>query len=74
MRRAWPVARGQSGNRAFFVNQAGDVLVCKNDQRQYSGFGNTPQPTAAYDQGGSMAEPYAENALGGDGQKWVVVN
>ena len=27
---AWPVAASQSGNRAFFINQEGDLLQCQN--------------------------------------------
>jgi prepilin-type N-terminal cleavage/methylation domain-containing protein len=29
---AWPMGVGQTGNRAFFVNQEGDLLQCQNRQ------------------------------------------
>lgn len=34
---AWPINRGNSGNRAFFVNQQGDVLQTQNNIKLYSG-------------------------------------
>lgn len=71
---AWPVVRGQSGKRAFFVSQSGLVLASNNDLSQYSGFGNTPRPTAAYVNGGAMDTLLETNAIGGDGQKWTIVN
>ena len=51
---AWPNSRGQSGNRAFFTNNAGEVYACANNVAQYSG---TTAPNAngmaAYDTNGT---------------------
>ena len=43
---AWPVNYNQSGNRTFFVNQAGDVLGCEDSN--YDGPGNGPAADAAF--------------------------
>lgn len=73
---AWPCDAGTSGNRAFFVNQAGDVLMCHNKGGAYSGSGKAPLPTAAFEQKGSgdLGGRIAANAVGHDGQHWLVVN
>jgi prepilin-type N-terminal cleavage/methylation domain-containing protein len=52
---AWPVNRGNSGNRAFFVNQQGDVLQTQNTIKLYSGTaaGFFPLADAAFAAGGT---------------------
>ena len=73
---AWPVSRGESGTRAFFVNQGGDILACENKIARYSGWTRTPRAVAAYspEGNGTMAAASAPNAVGFDGEKWTVVN
>ena len=34
---AWPVTNGQTGRRAFVINQSGDLLQSDNAVQQYSG-------------------------------------
>jgi len=45
---AWPINRGNSGNRAFFVNQQGDVLQTLNNTMKYSGNAIAPNASAAF--------------------------
>lgn len=72
---AWPVEAGVSGQRAFFVNQAGDVLACANANGVWSGPAAAPPALAAFAAGeGHLERPVAANANGNDGQRWIVVN
>ena len=78
---AWPTSYGNSGKRAFFVNQAGDVLGTRNSTVRYSGStggagSTTPTPgTAAFIRAGStMSGTIAANTLSADTETWVVVN
>jgi prepilin-type N-terminal cleavage/methylation domain-containing protein len=73
---AWPTSYGNSGKRAFFVNQSGDVLGCRNSLQQYNGSVKRPTPgTAAYlSSGATMASTIASNTVAQDGETWVVVN
>jgi prepilin-type N-terminal cleavage/methylation domain-containing protein len=73
---AWPSSYGNSGKRAFFVNQAGDVLGCRNSTAQYNGTTNRPVAgTAAFLTAAStMSGTIAANTLSADGETWVVVN
>jgi len=72
---AWPAARGNSGNRTFFINQAGDVLATNESNYSES---TTTRPTydSAYTNATtttSMAMPTAANTTGKDGFVWTVV-
>lgn len=71
---AWPVSRGNSGKRVFFVNQAGDVLASPNvaTGTQYSGTTRTPHVNAAYI-GTTMASTLAVNATGSNEERWIAV-
>lgn len=76
---AWPSSFGNSGKRAFFINQSGDVLACKNVTQRYSGnpTGTTgiPVPFAPFLTGTTaMNGSLAANATGLDGERWIVVN
>jgi len=75
---AWPATYGNSGKRAFFVNQQGDVLSCTNGTRRYTVTGATavtPTGNAAFVFGvASMSHSLAVNAVGVDGERWTVVN
>jgi hypothetical protein len=72
---AWPVEAGKSGQRAFFVDQSGDVLACDNADARYTGTAKMPAASAARAAGsaGAMSAPIAANAAGHDGQTWRVV-
>ena len=73
---AWPVEWGKTGKRAFFIDQSGDVMVCKNAFGDYSGLGATPPPFAARKHGSKakqgMSAQNAVQSLASDGQVWTV--
>ena len=73
---AWPSSFGNSGKRAFFANQAGDVLGARNSTQQYNGTTKRPiAGTAAYlVAASSMSGTIAANTTSADGETWVVVN
>lgn len=70
---AWPVKSGTTGNRAFFVNQMGDVL--ETEAGDYSG-DKEPSPYAAFpaDAEGKPAKSIAGDVKpgkkAGDGRVW----
>ncbi|MEC8252964.1 MAG: DUF2950 family protein [Planctomycetota bacterium] len=85
---AWPNARGNSGNRTFFVNQSGDVLATNANATgvQYTGNGTTGTvPTfdaAFFDSDADGNDELSDSTapantttpgLGNDGNTWVVV-
>ncbi len=72
---AWPRSSGQSGRRAFFVNQCGDVLATNGAARSYEGSARAVQWDAAFAASDSsgMANPVAANTVGHDGNTWVVL-
>ena len=74
---AWPMNVNQTGNRAFFVNQEGDLLQTRNQgAAPYDGAANTPAFDAAYTAAGDMG---SQVSIGGnplaavDGNVWVPV-
>jgi prepilin-type N-terminal cleavage/methylation domain-containing protein len=76
----WPINRGNSGNRAFMVNQQGDVLQTLNNTKQYSGLVTQPLADAAFAATGGVAtkinQPLAvtdPNKAGLDGEVWANV-
>lgn len=77
---AWPLQRGETGDRAFFVNQGGDVLECGNAKRGYSGAASAPAADAAFAKGGkagSIDQPLAaakSDKTGMDGDVWSPVD
>ncbi|MEM7204855.1 MAG: DUF2950 family protein [Planctomycetota bacterium] len=73
---AWPASFGNSGKRAFFVNQQGDVLACRNATQRYNGTTNPPNATSAFLSGASstMGSTLASNGTGQDNERWIVVN
>jgi hypothetical protein len=73
---AWPIVRGKSGNRAFFVNQAGDVLQSANEVAKWDGVGKPVAPDAAFLRGGGkgIAGRIAVGTAGKDGDVWKVTN
>jgi len=72
---AWPITFNQSGNRAFFINQEGDLLQMNNRNvaAQYSGAVAGPAFDAAYTVAGDMGSPIATGGVGVDGNTWVPV-
>ena len=76
---AWPSSYGNSGKRAFFVNQTGDVLATRNDTNSYSGATTVPVAgeagflaegnTGRIDHQTARADVAAQ-----DGKFWIVAN
>ncbi|MHC4549504.1 MAG: type II secretion system protein [Planctomycetota bacterium] len=68
---AWPTSFGTSGNRAFYVNQSGDVTF--TETVNYSGPGSGPAPGAALRTPGSansITGLTASSFTGRDGEFW----
>ena len=63
---AWPAAYQQSGNRTFFVNQAGDVLATEN--AAFDGPDNGPGADAAF---ATASDITSQPDIGGVGQQGV---
>jgi prepilin-type N-terminal cleavage/methylation domain-containing protein len=72
---AWPQVQGNSGKRAFFVNQSGDVLATNGIGVAYSGTTSVPAQNVAFlaTTSGNMGDRVSSNATGTDGNFWVVV-
>ncbi len=74
---AWPLDYQQTGNRAFFVNQDGDILQTNNRDLNYDGTATVPGFDAAYTVAGDMSSPTANSAIAGlapvDTGVWTVL-
>ena len=72
---AWPLQVGGSGNRAFFVNQRGDLLQTMNrGGAAYSGTGGGPAFDAALSVPLDMSSVSGINGIpANDGNLWVLV-
>jgi prepilin-type N-terminal cleavage/methylation domain-containing protein len=74
---AWPQNYQQTGNRAFFVNQDGDILQTNNRDLNYDGAVTVPAFDAAYTTANDMASPTANAAVAAlaanDGGVWTVL-
>lgn len=74
---AWPTTYGNSGRRAFVVNQSGNILQTNNAVNQYSGLANMPAPDAAFTDPGDIT---SDLSIGGvpaaaqDGGAWLPIN
>ena len=73
---AWPVAFGNSGRRAFFINQHGEILATSNIVLRYGDGPMAPTSYAAQKRNtyNYMASTIAANSTGWDLQQWIVVN
>jgi hypothetical protein len=69
---AWPVKRGDSGTRTFFVNQEGDILACTSER--YDGAGKGPAADAAFKLSGECRGSPANGVRANDGNVWTMVN
>jgi prepilin-type N-terminal cleavage/methylation domain-containing protein len=70
---AWPVSRGISGTRAFFVNQVGEILQTQNETGAYTGGLSVPAFDAAFLTPGTITGPIAIDTIGQDGERWTKV-
>lgn len=68
---AWPAVGSGPGQKTYFTNQAGDVLV--TEDAKYAGPGNGPAPDAAF-RGPGIAGVAAIGVAGMDGNTWTQVN
>lgn len=71
---AWPLVQGQSGKRAFFINQQGVLLECR--EADYDG--SSVEPEAGAGLVGVAAtsinsDTLATGGVGADGNDWVMV-
>ena len=67
---AWPEKIGESGNRAFFVNQCGDVMQSANGTAKWAGERAPPGSAALL--GDGISSPQAIGTRGRDGEVWKV--
>jgi len=65
---AWPVEHGVTGERCFFVNQAGDIYA--NSDRKYSGESEPPSYAAFDPSGVGILGKVAPEGVGGDRGTW----
>ena len=84
---AWPVDVESTGNRAFFINQEGDLLQTLNNQGAggttllYEGLDVPPSYDAAYEDGttstvtgmGASMGIIAQGLASNDGNTWTIV-
>jgi prepilin-type N-terminal cleavage/methylation domain-containing protein len=70
---AQPVARTNSGNRRFFVNQAGDVMQSANEIAKMQGVTTTINGNSAF-KGTGITGQTAVGTKGNDGDVWKVTN
>jgi len=72
---AWPVDRTRTGNRAFFVNQEGDLLQCLNRAGTVlTNTTSTPPFDDAFATIGSMGSALRIGTANAAGRIWVPVN
>ncbi len=72
-----PVARGNSGNRRFFVNQAADVMQSSNENAKAQGTGAVINGNSGFHfqlSGAGITGRIAVGATGFDGDVWKVTN
>ena len=77
---AWPANLGNTGNRAFFVNEGGEIMFTTQAVNQaYDGPNNAPAADAAYDPAGNgyvagaIMSPLNPGAAAADGETWVTL-
>jgi hypothetical protein len=68
---AWPAAGTEVGQKTFFTNQAGDVLV--TEDLRYNGPGGGPAADAAFRRPGITGQT-AIGTTGNDGNTWIQAN
>ena len=70
---AWPEKIGETGNRAFFVNQSRQVLFSHNQVALWEGAAHAPEGRSAFRGEGITSMP-AVGTAGRDGDVWLVTN
>ena len=64
---------GNSGNRRFFVNQAGDVMQSSNETLKGAGVATAINGNSAF-LGNNITSPVAVGTKGRDNEVWKVAN
>jgi prepilin-type N-terminal cleavage/methylation domain-containing protein len=70
---AQPSTFGTTGSRAFFTNQAGDVLQCDNTTAKHQGVTTAIQGRSAF-LGDGITSELAVGTKGNDGEVWKITN
>jgi prepilin-type N-terminal cleavage/methylation domain-containing protein len=70
---AQPMNFGNSGNRRFFVNQAGDVMQSSNETLKGAGVATAINGNSAF-LGNNITSPVAVGTKGRDNEVWKVAN
>jgi len=73
---AWPIDAGRSGNRAFFINQEGDLLQFQNRNGAYTNLNNAatiPTPQAVYSANDMSSNLGINGVASQDTFLWTVV-
>lgn len=73
---AWPASYGNSGRRAFFINERGLILGTRNQIQRYGAGANVPTAYSAFLATGSqrLMGTIAANDTGQDLGQWLVIN
>ncbi len=74
---AWPTRFGSTGNRTFFVSQAGDMITTMDSRYTHDNAGGLLTPGAAFGGSGSATSItgcLAMNTTGRDGNFWKQAN
>lgn len=70
---AQPQTFKTTGTRAFFMNQAGDVLQCENTTAKHQGTSTAIAGESAF-LGAGITSPLAIGTMGHDGEVWKITN
>jgi prepilin-type N-terminal cleavage/methylation domain-containing protein len=68
---AWPIDLGTTGNRAFFVNQRGEILQTRMTAATYNTAATPPPWSAAYSAADMLSPIALPPVLGTDGNTWA---
>ncbi len=71
---AWPVKlRWGEQASVYFINQAGDVTISRNEKTRWEGMKRPPTPDSAF-RGQGITSPVAAGTAGRDGEVWRFLN
>jgi len=68
---AWPIDLGTTGNRAFFVNQRGEILQTRMTNTTYNTAATAPAFSAAYTAADMLSAIALPPAVATDGNTWA---
>ena len=70
---AWPIQADGGGNRAFYIDQRGEILQTRMDILTYSGAAAPAWNAALMLLNGTMGDPLAISNVGIDGNSWLAL-